>query len=200
MPNEIAVTYWYESAPFPVLSFLVIAPLTALIAIIFAKSARFTLLAGLAGTLVTIALSIYLLHVFDTGKPGIQLVEKLGFAGMSYSVGVDGANILFIPLTAVLTFLVLIYTLITRHVNDRLFIGCVVSYEAILIGAFSALNVLQFWFWCVLELAPVILLSLHAGTGQNRRWVVLSFFQYWGGYLLLILSGFLLLAFGLIDS
>ena len=69
-----------------------------------------------------------------------------------------------------------------------------------MIGAFAALNVMQFWLWCVLELIPVVFLTLHAGTGHNRRWVIALFLQYWGSGLLMTLAGFLFLAFGLIDS
>ncbi len=197
---NITVTPWSESAFFPLLTTLTLVPLAAMIAIVFSRSPRMALYFGFAGALLTLMLSLYLLAVFDSGLPGIHLVEQLHFAGLSYRVGVDGTNILFIPLTAILTLLALIYTLITRHATDRLFIACLLGYETILIGAFVALNVLQFWFWCVLELIPLVLLTVHAGTGQNRRWVVALLLQYWVSGLLLTLAGFLLLAFGLIDS
>ena len=138
--------------------------------------------------------------IFDSGNPGIHLAEQLHFGWFSYCVGVDGANILFIPLTAVLTLLVLVYTLISRPVTDRLFIACLLGYEGLLIGAFAALNLMQFWLWCLLEIIPVVLLTTHTGTGQNRRWVVTLLLQYWGSGLLMTLTGFMLLAFGLIDS
>ncbi|MGZ8184408.1 MAG: complex I subunit 4 family protein [Methylobacter sp.] len=197
---DITVTPWSESAAFPLLTTLTLVPLAAVIAILFSRSAAVALRFGFAGALLTVLLSLYLLTVFDSASPGLHLVEQVNFAGLSYRVGVDGANILFIPLTAVLTFLALIYTLITRHATDRLFIACLLGYEAILIGAFAALNVMQFWFWCVLELVPVALLTIHAGTGQNRRWVVAQLLQYWVSGLLMTLAGFLLLAFGLIDA
>lgn len=197
---DITVTPWSESAAFPLLTTLTLVPLAAMIAILFSRSSTVALRFGFAGAMLTVLLSLYLLSVFDSDSPGIHLVEQVRFAGLSYSVGVDGTSILFIPLTAVLTLLALIYTLITRHVTDRLFIACLLGYEAILIGAFAALNVMQFWFWCVLELIPVALLTIHAGTGQNRRWVVVLLLQYWVSGLLMTLAGFLLLAFGLIDS
>jgi NADH-quinone oxidoreductase subunit M len=197
---DITVTPWSASAAFPLLTTLTLVPLTAMIAILFSRSSKVALRFGFAGASLTVLLSLYLLAVFDSASPGIHLVEQASFAGLSYRVGVDGTNILFIPLTAVLTFLALIYTLITRHVTDRLFIACLLGYECVLIGAFVALNVMQFWFWCVLELIPVTLLTIHAGTGQNRRWVVAQLLQYWGSGLLMTLAGFLLLAFGLIDS
>lgn len=197
---DITVTPWSATAAFPLLTMLTLAPLAATIAIVLTRSAKSALIFGFAGATLTVALSIYLLVVFDSGSPGIHLVEQARLFGLSYSVGVDGTNILFIPLTAVLTFLTLVYTLITRHVTDRVFIGCLLGYETVLIGAFSALNAMQFWLWCVLELVPVALLTIDAGTGENRRWAVATLLQYWVSGLLMTLAGFLLLAFGLIDA
>ncbi|MEQ1635156.1 MAG: NADH-quinone oxidoreductase subunit M [Methylococcales bacterium] len=191
------INYWPESAAFPLLSTLTCVPLLTVIAIMRSQSALTAIRFGFAGALLTLVLSIYLLMIFNAGKPGIHLVEQARFAGLSYTVGVDGANILFIPLLAVLTFLALIYTLITRHKTDRLFIACLLGYEGILIGAFVALNLLQFWLWCVLECIPVTLLTLHAGTGKNRRWIMARVLQYWLSGLLMTLAGFLLLAYGM---
>ena len=107
--------------------------------------------------------------MFDLEKAGIQLAEQENIFGFTnYSVGVDGLSVLFIPLTAILVLLILVYKLITRHDTDWKFIACLLGYEAILIGAFSALNVMQFWFWTLLELLPVILLTRYAGTGQKN--------------------------------
>lgn len=197
---DITVTPWSESAAFPLLTTLTLVPLAAMIAILFSRSSAVALRFGYAGAMLTVLLSFYLLSVFDSNSPGIHLFEQVRFTGLSYSVGVDGTSVLFIPLAAVLTLLALIYTSITRHVTDRLFIACLLGYETILIGAFAALNVMQFWLWCLLELIPVILLTVHAGTGQNRRKVITLLLQYWGSGLLMTLAGFLLLAFGLIDS
>ena len=197
---EVPITFWSESAPFPLLSALTFIPIATMIAIIYSRSATIALRFGFAGTIITAILSLYLLTIFDSGNPGIYLAEQVQLGWLSYSTGVDGANILFIPLTAVLTLIALVYTLITRHSTDRLFIACLLGYEGILIGAFVALNLMQFWLWCLLELIPVVLLNTHAGTGQIRQRVITLLLQYWGSGLLMTLTGFLLLAFGLIDS
>ncbi len=194
------ITFWSETTTFPLLTVLTLIPLVTMVTILYSRSPKTALRLGFAGTLLTAFLSLYLLAIFDSGNPGIHLAEQFHLGWFSYSVGVDGANILFVPLTAVLTLLALVYTLITRHVTDRLFIACLLGYEGILIGAFVALNLMQFWLWCLLELIPVILLNRHAGTGQNRRWVITLLLQYWGSGLLMTLAGFLLLGFGLIDS
>ena len=110
-------------------------------AVLFTRSTNIAMSLGFAGTLVTLILSFYLLSVFDPEKGGIQLAEQSNFLDFAYySVGVDGLNILFIPLTAILALLVLVYKAITRRTFDWKFIACLLGYEAILIGAFSALN------------------------------------------------------------
>ncbi|UOA09915.1 NuoM family protein [Methylobacter sp. S3L5C] len=197
---DTLITFWSESAAFPLLTTLTLTPLATMVAILCSRSSTVALRLGFLGTLLTALLGTYLLAIFDSGNPGIHLAEQVHFGWFSYSVGVDGANILFIPLTAILTLLTLTYALITRHAMDRLFMACLLGYEGILIGAFAALNLMQFWLWCMLELIPVVVLTLHAGTGLNRRWVVTLLLQYWGSGLLLTLAGFMFLAFGLIDS
>lgn len=195
-----AMNLWSQSAAFPVLSTLALVPLLAAVVILRVSTAVVAWRVGVAAALLNMVLSVYLLMVFDTGLFVIQLAEQWQFAGVSYSVGVDGANILFIPLTALLTVLALMYTAITRHATDKVFIACLLGYECVLMGAFTALNVLQFWLWCVLELLPVIVLTLCAGTGQHRQSTLRYVLQYWVSGLLMTLCGFLLLAFGLIDS
>jgi len=197
---DINVTFWSESAALPLLSALTLVPLAAMVAAAFSRSTAVALRFGFAGTVLNLLLGIYLLTAYDAERAGIQLAEQVHLFGLSYSVGVDGMNVLFIPLTAVLTLLALIYSIINRHVIDRQFIACLLGYEAILMGAFSALNAMQFWLWSLLELLPVSLLTMHAGTGHRRPWIVASLLQYWGCGLLMTLAGFLLLGFGLIDS
>jgi NADH-quinone oxidoreductase subunit M len=197
---DTSMTFWPESAAFPLLTTMTLVPLAAMVAILYSRSPVVALRFGFSATLLNMLLSLYMLAIFDSSNPGIHLAEQVQFAWLSYCVGVDGTNILFIPLTAVLTLLTLVYLLITRHAADRLMIACLLGYEGILIGAFAALNLMQFWLWCMLELIPISLLTLHAGTGQHRRRIVIQLLQYWSSGLLMTLAGFMLLAFGLIDS
>lgn len=194
------ITLWSEVTAFPVLSVMTLVPLIAMVLVIFTSSPAVALRLGFIGTFLTLLLGIYMLLVFDADQTGIQLYEQYQSVGLAYSVGVDGTNILFILLTTVLTLLALVYTLTTRRVSDRTHIACLLGYEAILIGAFAAMNALQFWFWCFLELIPVVFMTLRAGSGQNRRWVVALLLQHWGSGLLMVLVGFLMLGFGIMVS
>lgn len=197
---NMIITYWPDATAFPLLSTLTGIPLLTMLVVLRAPSPKIALQLGFVGAALTLMLSIYLLWIFNPGQPGVHLVEQLSLAGLTYTVGVDGANILFIPLLAILTLLALTYTLITRHVEDRIFIASVLGYEGILIGAFVALNLLQFWGWCLLECIPVTMLTLQAGTGKTRRRVMARVLQYWLSGLFLILAGFLLIAFGVAET
>jgi NADH-quinone oxidoreductase subunit M len=184
-------------AGFPVLSVLTLIPLISMILVIQITASNVALRVGVGGAILTLLTGIYMLFKFDVDHEiGIQFYEQYQIFGLSYSVGVDGTNILFVMLTTVLAVLALIYTLTTRRVSDRVHIACLLGYEAILIGAFTAMNAMQFWFWCFLELIPVILMTLRAGSGQNRRWVVALLLQHWGSGLFMVLAGFLMFGFG----
>ncbi|OQW76045.1 MAG: NADH:quinone oxidoreductase [Proteobacteria bacterium ST_bin11] len=193
------IVFWHVVAAIPLLTVLTLVPLLAMLAVVFAKP-NYSLLLAFGGALLNVVLSIYLLLIFDSETPGIHLAEHFQLLGMNYRVGVDGTNILFIPLTAILGLLALVYTLITRHRDDRLFIACLLAYQGILIGAFAALNTLQFWFWCLLELVPVVLLTVFAGTGKQRNKVVKAVLQYWLSGLAMSLAGFMLLSVGLAQN
>ncbi|OAI18840.1 MULTISPECIES: complex I subunit 4 family protein [Methylomonas] len=193
------IVYWQAAAALPVLSILTLLPLLTALAVMAARPPHALRLA-FAGALLNVALSVYMLWVFDAEAPGIHLAESVEWLGLHYRTGVDGTNVLFIPLAAILGLLALVYTLITRHRDDRLFVACLLAYQGILIGAFSALNTLQFWFWCLLELVPVVLLTVFAGTGRQRNRVVKAVLQYWLSGLAMSLIGFVLLSGGLAQN
>ncbi len=192
------IVYWSSSLLFPILSTLTLIPFLTLV-IVFQVPRHFSLYAAFVGAVLNVLLSLYLLHVFDAEAPGIHFAESLNILGFIYRVGVDGTNILFIPLTTILGLLALLYTLITRHKDHRLFVACLLAYQGILIGAFVALNAMQFWFWCLLELVPVVVLTISAGTGRRRNRVIKTVLQYWLSGLTMSLAGFMLLGFGLAD-
>ena len=194
---DITVMLWSQSASLPILTLLTLLPLAAMIAILVADRPKLNVLFALLGILATGLLSSYLLLAYDPENTGIQLAEHVQFFGLSYYVGVDGANVLFIPLTTVLTFLSFIYLQSTRYATDSAVLACLLGYETILLGAFSALNALQFWLWCAVEIFPVAFLTLYTGTGNHRQQAVKILAQFWSGGLLLTLLGFLLLGFGL---
>ncbi len=193
-------TPWSFLLFLPFTSALVLIPIVTFICVILSTTVTLKRHIAYLGSSTTLLVSIYLVMVFEPQPTGFHFLEHAHFAGIHYCVGIDGLNILFIPLTALLSCLLLLYDSLARPTHYPHFIACVLGYETILMGAFTALNLLQFWFWTALELVPLLLLSLHTGTGQNRRWVLSLLLQYWGSGLLMTLAGFLFLAFGLVGS
>ncbi len=199
--DTLNIIPWGETSLFPLLTSMTVIPLIAMIAVLQTTTQLNALRIGFVSTIVTLFLSIYLLSIFDETRLGIQLYEHVQSIVFSYSVGVDGINVLFIALTPILTLLVLIYSLTTRRAStDKIYIAAILGYEAALIGAFAAMNALQFWFWCLLELIPVAVLTIRSGTGLNRRWVVALLLQHWGSGLLMALAGFLMIGFSVMGS
>lgn len=197
---DTIITPWADIVGFPILTIVTIVPILTAGIILILPSSAMAMRIGFAGALITLLLAIYIVSVFDINLPGVQLYEQLQNIIFTYTVGVDGTNILFIPLTALLAIVVLVYMLTTRRANDRIQISSLLAYEGILMGAFVSMNALQFWFWCFMELIPVVIMTLRAGSGNNRRWVVALLLQHWGSGLLMSLIGFLLLAFGVMGS
>jgi NADH-quinone oxidoreductase subunit M len=194
------ITFWQESGGFPVLTTMTLVPIAAMVAALMSRSTAMAVIIAYTAALINTALSVVLLGLFDDNKTGIQLAEQISSFGLSYSVGVDGINILFIPLIACATLLVLIYISATRVAGNSRLIASVLGYEAILIGAFCALNLMQFWLWTATELVLVVMMTKQSGLDQKKRHLVVRLVQFFGSSLLMTLSGFLLLAFGLVDS
>jgi len=95
----------------PLLSLITYAPLAGVVAILAlklfgqseTKSAEASKWVALIVTLVTLALSVFLVMEFDPKNPGFQFVEEAPwFMGLNYRMGIDGISILFVLLTAFL--------------------------------------------------------------------------------------------------
>jgi NADH-quinone oxidoreductase subunit M len=194
------VSLWSESIGIPLLSTMTVIPLAGMIGVLKLNSTSSKTGLGYFAALLNLALSLYLLLMFDDDSTGIQFAEQFSLFSLNYSVGIDGLNILFIPLISCSTLLALVYLSATRRAGNARLIACVLGYEAILIAAFCALNVLQFWFLTLIELAPILFAIKESGLDQKKRHLVVRLFQFFGASLFMTLCGFLLLAFGLIDS
>jgi NADH-quinone oxidoreductase subunit M len=194
---DIDVTPWFETAALPLLGMMTLLPLATILPVAYSRSGAAAWRTGLLGMLLNLALGVYLIYVFDPHSAHIQLGEQWDAGIFSYRAGADGANILFIPLTALISVLALLYAETRRHPDAKQIVASLLAYEAILIGAFSALNTLQFWFWCVLEMLPVVSLILCSGTGKNRHKVLTVFLQFWASGLLMVFAGFVILAFNI---
>lgn len=161
-----------EQVGFPILSTLLLMPVAALIALHFVRDERRAYRVALAGSALTLLLAIAVAVLLVPNVAHLQFVERIGpipFVGVSYHLGVDGISVLFLPLTALLTLLVIIHAEYTVKADTRHYMMATLGLEATLIGAFVSLDLILFWLFFVLELVPSYHLITRWGTGARRR-------------------------------
>lgn len=159
-----------------------------------ARGQRRALALGLAVTALELLLASALLLTFLAGGGTVPLELSVPlFRFLVLHLGMDGLSALFVPLTALLALLVVLYAEPTPREAPSLFVAVVFLYEAALMGQLLALDGLLFWGFGVLELGLAALLAARWGTGSDRGRAVLRAVELLGGGLLLVLAAFALL-------
>ena len=187
----------FEQIGFPILSVLLFLPVVFLIALGFIRNEHLAYRVGLAGAVLELILATVLAFRFNPGVADIQFAEQIGslpLIGVGYHLGVDGISILFIPVTALLTVLVILYAEYSVQADARHYLMATLGLEATLIGAFVSLDLILFWLFFVLELVPAYFLITRWGTGERRREAALSYIYFMLAGSALMLIGMVLLA------
>ncbi len=133
---------------------------------------------ALATTLATLALSILLVAQFDPAKPGFQFIEDANwFAGLRYTMGVDGISVLFVLLTAFLMPLCIVAS--WRSIETRMleYLVCFLVLETLMIGVFCALDLIGFYLFFEGGLIPMFLI-IGVWGGKRRVYAAYKFFLY----------------------
>ncbi len=187
-----------EQVGFPILSTLIALPLIFCGLLQVVRSDRVAKVLGIGGAGIEAGLTVLVALRFDVGTADIQFVERSGgILGISWHLGVDGVNLLFIPLTALLTLLVIIYaeraTASTHTGSARHYAMATLALEAAMIGAFVSLDLIVFWFFFVIELVPSWFLITRWGTGAARRRAAGEYVGFMGVGAALMLAGIVLL-------
>lgn len=143
------------SFPFPILSVLIVLPLVVAALLRTQKEERAIFRLALGGAFIELCLSLLLVFKFQTHTPALQFVEHVPLVfGLSYDVGVDGISVLFLPLTALLGVLVTLYRQDSDKPTPLPYLSAVFFLEATLMGAFVSADLLFFWVFALLEIAP----------------------------------------------
>lgn len=184
-------------AHFPLLSGTIFLPLVgALFILLFVSggadtTARNAKAAALWTSLATFLLSIFMFQGFDPAQADFQLVEQVKWIkgyNISYHVGVDGISIYFIMLTTFLMpFCILAgWRSIETRVKEYMIAFLVL--ETLVIGVFSALDMVLFYFFFEAVLIPMYLIIGIWGS-DNRVYAAFKFFLYTlAGSVLLLLA------------
>ncbi|MDA9530303.1 NADH-quinone oxidoreductase subunit M [Bradyrhizobium sp. CCBAU 25338] len=130
-------------------------------------------------TLITFAVSVILVMRFDPSNPDFQFVEKANWlaAGITYHMGVDGISLpLVILTTAVMPFCIIAsWKAITSRVREYMMAFLIL--ETLMIGTFSALDLVLFYLFFEGGLIPMFLI-IGVWGGPRRVYASFKFFLY----------------------
>ena len=130
-------------------------------------------------TLVTFAVSLILVVRFDPAQTDFQFVEKGAWlaSGIGYHMGVDGISLPFVILTtALMPFCIMAsWKSVTSRVREYMMAFLVL--ETLMIGTFSALDLVLFYLFFEGGLIPMFLI-IGVWGGPRRVYASFKFFLY----------------------
>ncbi len=115
---------------------------------------------GLAVSIFTFGVSLYVLSLFQGGTYHFQLVESVPWIpdlGITYKLGVDGISIWLVVLT---TFLMVISSWFSFYVDKRVkqYFMYMLVLETAMLGVFLSLDMVLFYTFFEASLVPMALL------------------------------------------
>jgi len=131
-------------------------------------------------SLVTLALCVPLWLGFDTSTAAFQYVERMGWISQlhaDYYLGVDGISLPLIVLTAFMTVPVIIAGWTVIEKRPAQYYAAFLILEGLMIGVFSALDALLFYFFWEAMLIPMFLI-IGVWGGPRRVYATIKFFLY----------------------
>src|SRR5450432_569149 len=141
-------------------------------------------------TLVTFAVSLLLVWRFDPSVTDFQFVEKTSWlaSGITYHMGVDGISLPFVILTTALMPFCIIASWKSVTMRVREYMMAFMILEALMIGTFSALDLVLFYLFFEGGLIPMFLI-IGIWGGPRRVYAAFKFFLYtFTGSVLMLLA------------
>src|SRR6202522_1275835 len=130
-------------------------------------------------TLITFAVSLILVWRFDSAQADFQFVEKTQWlaAGITYHLGVDGISLPFVILTTALLPLCILASWKSVKMRVREYMMAFLLLETLMIGTFSALDLMLFYLFFEGSLIPMFLI-IGIWGGPRRVYSSFKFFLY----------------------
>ncbi len=135
---------------------------------------------ALATSVAAFVLSIPLYAGFDSTTAAFQFVEKLPWIpsfGSSYHLGIDGISMPLVLLTTLMTIPVVIAGWTSIDKRPAQYLAAFLIMEGLMVGVFSALDALLFYFFWEAMLIPMFLI-IGIWGGARRVYATLKFFLY----------------------
>ncbi len=135
-------------------------------------------------------LALCTVALFQSSNGDFQLMEQAAWIPslhIEFLLGIDGISILFLPLSALLTLMVIIASWNSIQHLSRLHFALLLALEGITMGIFCALDLMLFFVFWELTLPPIFFLIGLWGIGPKRRGAAMKYtlFMLFGGVPLL---------------
>ena len=169
----------------PILSIVTFLPLVGAAFILLVRGEEATVAqnaraVALWTSLVTFAVSLVLWIEFDAGQAGFQFVERTDWLpewGIAYHMGVDGISMPFVLLSTLLIPICVLASWDAIEHRVREYMVAFLVMETMMIGAFSALDIVLFYIFFEGTLIPMFLI-IGVWGGARRVYSAFKFFLY----------------------
>jgi NADH-quinone oxidoreductase subunit M len=130
-------------------------------------------------TLITFGVSLILVWRFDPAQPDFQFVEKASWlaSGITYHMGVDGISLPFVILTTALMPFCIVASWKSVTLRVREYMMAFLLLETLMVGTFSALDLVLFYLFFEGGLIPMFLI-IGVWGGPRRVYASFKFFLY----------------------
>jgi NADH-quinone oxidoreductase subunit M len=135
---------------------------------------------ALVGALASLLVTLPVVSGFDTHTAAMQFQENLPWIerfNVRYHLGVDGISMWFVPLTALMTVIVVLagWQVITDRVG--LYMGAFLILSGLMVGVFSALDGVLFYVFFESTLIPMYII-IGVWGGPRRVYAAFKFFLF----------------------
>lgn len=189
--NEI---HWASQSAYPILTVLQLFPLLSMVLLLPLRQSGYFYRAAMLLSATGILLAVDLFRVYDHTNTAMQLAEQIRLLSpLSYHAAVDGMSVLFILLTALLSFLVIMYSSIIPLEKPIRLPFIVFAVQATLISMFVTLDLLWFTIMSGIELILLGYMVWRWATSPQRDLAMARYLQFMGFGFVLLLTGVMML-------
>jgi NADH-quinone oxidoreductase subunit M len=178
----------------PILSIVTFFPLVGALIIMFLPQTeagvRNIRITALGAAVITFIVSLFILVYYDPSNPGFQLIERKEWipgTGVIYQKGVDGISLWFVLVSTFLTPICIISSWKAIHDRVREFMIAMLVLETMMVGMFTALDIVLLYVFFEGVLIPMFLI-IGIWGGPRRVYAAFKFFLYtlFGSVLMLL--------------
>jgi NADH-quinone oxidoreductase subunit M len=167
----------------PILSLSIWVPILAGLVVFTTggdRNASLARILALVGSVAALLVTLPLLLDFNAASAQFQFVERFDWIErfhIQYFLGVDGISMLFVPLTAFITVLVVLAGWEVIETRVAQYMGSFLILSGLMIGVFCALDGALFYVFFEATLIPMFII-IGVWGGQNRVYAAFKFFLY----------------------